>query len=391
MAYSLLFIDAIDHTTRWSDDNVGRNASIQARQAVVSAMRTLNRQRDWPFYHRAHRIHMPAPFETGTITYTHTGGSSERLLEFTETLSATVLAWIPNATLRVSDVNHYLEKMVVGSSTDAILDEFMNPAANIAALTAFNLFQSRFTLPEDFKSLDGLYHEGSYYEIAFVKASEWLQWERFTHGAGYPEVYTIMNDRTKRYRKAIAFHPYSDAARTLDTMMTFRPRELKTTGYGENDSKGTVTTDGTTTIEGTGTNFTAGMVGAYIRGSGSSTTPSDILGDNPYEFETKIVSVTDADTIIVADSIAALANVAYVISDPVDISEGMTEAFLRCCEWQMARLKNKKPAIQGESRQAYREALIDAAEEDAGPTTPRRFGENTVRRRLADYPIGPDD
>ena len=352
MAYGLTVRDTIDHLRDWSGGNAGTNSEANIRRAIQLGMLDLSEPRSWVSFSKLHRVFLQAPYSTGTITYDHTGGSSERLLTlasgtFPADMITDATGWDVVVGNVVSRVSKYL------STTTVQLDSTLNFGADIAAGTSYQVLKSRYLLPADFRCLDDGVAENLWY-ARYVQPYEWLFQHNVVSSAGPPSVWTITGDDLNRYRMMMLVSPAPAEAETLDMWYQRKPRDLIFSGYNAREYAGTVSVS-STTVTGTGTSFSSGMVGSIIRfGTTNSQVPDGRLGVNPYSSE-RIITAYTSTTSITIDSApdVAVSGMKYVVSDPIDIDPSMEAAFMRGCEYQLAVIKKASSAEQDRTLSAY--------------------------------------
>jgi hypothetical protein len=178
--------------------------------------------------------------------------------------------------------------------------------------------------------------------------------------------------------------PYE--SKSIDYIYKRRPRPLRI--YKETTGK-VATTASSNVITGTGTNFTADMVGSVIRIANTGLVlPTSDVGKSPVAFEGLVTSWTSATSITTDDAPSqTLSGLAYVLSDRVDIEEGaMLNAYFRCVEKHLSinRTLMDKPS----AAKAYEAELNRAKAADSRSFQGRAVGiRQPLRRRLRDYPI----
>tara|TARA_R110000803_G_scaffold205530_4_gene272294 strand:+ start:15511 stop:16665 length:1155 start_codon:yes stop_codon:yes gene_type:complete len=378
MSYSLTFRDAIDHLKSWA--NVQSASEISIRTAVASAYREVTQYRSWDYLNEHHRIPLVANYSTGTITYDHTGGSNEREV----TLTGVAPTWAATGSIRAGNVTSRIATRE--SSTVLTLDETLNFTKDVAALTTFSIFKYAYTLPADFQSCDVQYLEDAW-QMRHVEPREFLYRLRNDDSTGKPYIWAITGDPRNRFRKILMVYPTVDTAETLDFYYHRRPRELRYSGHENRETVGTVTTSGAT-VTGVSTLMATGMSGSIIRfGDTAGQVPGPLHGPYPYDQEQVLKTFTSTTSFTIESALTTdiSTGVKYVISDPIDIDPAMTEAFLRCCEYQMG--VNRKVKNVSQLKALYDMALSDAAGAANSSKVPRFSGDGgAYGRRIADLP-----
>lgn len=343
-----------------------RNAASDERNqrrvisAVQATYRAIAQARNWKYLYAPYRIQLVAPYSTGTITYDHTGGASERLVTLA---TGSWPTWAAYGTLRVASINH---KVASRTSTSVInLDAVNNPGADIAAGTSYSLYRSEYPLPSDFKALCLPETESSFYGMTYLKPDEWNKLDRQSSSSGTPSFFTILGSGDLYAQKQIALYPYPSAAGTLDFIYQRDARKLVYSGYETNSKVGTVSCSASTTVTGSSTQFAAAMVGSIIRFSSSTTLPDGEGGLNRYQ-EQRVITAVGSTTGLTLDSATTgtYSGVAYTISDPIDLHPTMLDAFRWGFLKELDALNKNGEGYQF-SNARYREALMLAFENDS--------------------------
>jgi hypothetical protein len=358
-ADTVTFEDIVSHLS----DYIGRlnsqgDALRDAKRSVLSAYRELTNDHRWNYLMQQGRIDLVAGQTTGTITYDHTGGSSERLV----TLSgATWPTWAVYGVLLISDVRYPIEERL--SDTTVTLGPELNPGADVASGTSYTVFRDTYTLPPDYVNSGLIIDENRFGRLQYISIDSYQTRWRFTPAtSNVPLFYTITGDPNVYGCMAMRFYSMPNAAETLDFFYERRPRSLKTHAYTTGH---VATTADSTTITGDGTVWNDDHVGAIIRFSADDDDfPTGVEGGNPFLYERTVMSRASATSLTVDLSIpTSNTKLKYSISDPIDIEYGaMYTAFLRCCEKQVAtiRMMDNLPRVQ----QAYDMAIMKAKETD---------------------------
>lgn len=326
-----------------------------ARRSVLDAYRDLPNARRWKCFHRRGTLTTVATQATGTILYHHTGGASERLVTLT---GATWPDDVYLYGLLIGDVQYKIEDWK--SSTTLTLTQDSNPGADVAS-TSYTLFKSAYALPTTYRRGSALVELDSAYWPRYVGPDQLLHSMVDTTTPSEPDFYTIRGGGEHYGGLVVEFAPPPSSARTYDFMYEARPRQLRVERY----STGTVAVSGTA-VTGTGTLFEQSMVGSQIRfpyGEKANELPTGLEGDNPYETQRTIMSVTSATAATLDVTPGTVSSTKYTISDPVDIEQdAMLTAFKRLCETNYARYTSKED--RHERSAVYQQALRTAAEAD---------------------------
>lgn len=332
--------DAVEHLLDSFDIDITGRYERVARRAVQNAYTELINRANWEYFVRRLTLRTAAQQTTGTIVYDHTGGSSERLVTLT---GATWPADVIDYRIIINGVSYPVASRVSG--TAITLTEAMNPGADVAS-TTYTLYKASYLLPADFRELISLWDLETRKPVGIIlNATQHAQSAAWFDRPSLPLWAAIRNDASFYNRFSLVFSPPPDMERTYDLLYKAAARALQTAKY----ATGTVTTNGTTTVSGSGTAFTDRMVGCIIRFSSSTTVePTGIAGgiagdDNPAAYERSITAVGSGTSLTVDGAVPTLSGVKYTISDPLDIDQGtMLTALLRMAEADAARQLNRR-------------------------------------------------
>lgn len=347
------FQDAIDLLVDFTGSNQGANTARDMRKAVLEAYDELASKKDWRHFVQPRRIATVAP-ETGTLSYSLSGNL------FTID-SGTFPSWAAGASLVVGDVRYRIQTR--NSSTTLTPTSDGAPVADIATGTSFTIMQDVVTLPANWKAMQAPRGEGgSAFWTSYVSPDRWFQISRSTTTTGQMVAWTIMADPINYGRQAIHFWPAPDDAKTIDYVGLFYPRSLRYSGYRSSERSGTISISGNT-VTGTGTAFTADMVGSLLRVSEDGTNyPEGVGGTYPYQYQRIITAYSSATSATISGSSLSVSSRKYVVTDPLDIGRWMVNALWRGCERKIAYKKGS--SAQAMAEQAYATALMDAMNDD---------------------------
>ncbi len=378
------YSDLIAHILDYLGSNATQEAARDARRAALDAYRELSHAHRWMYYQARGRVQTVAHYNTGTIAYDHTGGSSERLLTLTDGVWPT---WAAQGVLLVNDVAYQVAERQ--SDTLATLDIDSNPGQDVAADTAYYIYQDTYVLPHDFLEMEQLFEAQNSFWLEYADPGTWLAMQKNRHGPANPRLYCVRGAPDYYGCLALSLWPAPDNIYALDFVYHRRPRSLRF----DQVSTGLVTAaSASTTVTGDGTAWTSSLAGSVLRFSATKQDlPTGPAGANPAATERIVVSVESATSLTVDSALTdTFTGVKYLISDPVDIEEGaMFTALLRCCEAQVTigRIMKNLPAAQA----MYREALILAREADSRSFARRNPGGSRLGyRRMVDMPRGAD-
>lgn len=358
------FQDLVDHVidvvaARQADDRTYR----RARSACLAAYRDLQNAHDWRYQARRINLQTVASYGTGTIVYDHTGGTNELEVTLSDGIWP---SWADFGRIIIDGVTYSVDSRK--SDTVVTLKSSSNPGADVAAGTSFTIYRGVYPLPVNFRRLHRLYDIEQDREIPIIDPDQHHRMNvSYYQTPGVPQYATIVNDGEYLGALSLSFLPPPSTIRQYEMRCELEPRAMDIYKY----ATGTVTTDASTTVEGSGTAFTSAMEGSVLRLSSSVTVePTSVVGnlaaaDNLFAAQRIIMEVTDANTIVVDSAIATLSGVKFTISDPVDIHENsMFTALLRWAEWEFAAQTNRDPKDVDMREQRKNRALTMAMEAD---------------------------
>lgn len=335
----LVFTDVIDHLVDYMNAAGDEKNLRTARRCAIEAYDELVLGGDWSYFWKPYYLSLEAKYSTGTITYTHSGGTYPRQL----TLASGT--WPTNAvyyTIRISSVDYAVEDRK--SDTVLTLDANRNPGANVAAGTSYVAYRSGYTLPGDYRGMCFPSTPDDWYSC-YVHPSEWHAEERLNTSSGDPTMWTVLGDENLVGSQAVHVWPYPSTAKSYAMLYQRFGRKLLYTGYeADAYSSASQLVSGTAAsrdLTGSGTAFAADMIGCVIRFGTSANVPDGDGGLKQYKEQKVIVARTDATTGTL-DSVLTntFTNVKFRISSLVDLRPTMIPAFLRGAELQCAIVKN---------------------------------------------------
>jgi hypothetical protein len=228
------------------------------------------------------------------------------------------------------------------------------------------LFRNHYPLPLDFRRGDRLIDQVSGRELCTVSPSALTAQQLHQRGTSTPYIAAVVEDED--HIGGVLLHINAPASASQYSFLYERqPRPMNTEKY----DTGTLTIDeDNAEVTGVGTAFTRLMIGSVLRVSANDQPPTSKIGsltdgsDNPAAYTRMIMNVTDATTLAVDETLGEDASGrAYTISDPIDVHvQSMLDAFLKCAEWDYARLLGRKDA---QSRMADFFAQLDIARDAA--------------------------
>ena len=333
--------DLIDHLVNYSG-GVGHAATLpRIKFAVQQAYRNLVNYHEWKYLYRNLVILTNAPYDTGTVAYDHTGGTYERQLTLT---TGTWPTWAEQGHVRIDGEFYEVESRK--SSSVVTLRENSNPGQDVASGETYTLYQSRYTLPADFRKTYSGVLQSQAGPLRYVPPDQWHFDERYFHSQGTVQTWTVMGSPNDPGRMSLYFAPYPGTATTIAFLYQRLSRPMKYDGTGSAESTGTISWSASgTAITGSGTSFTSAQIGSVIRAGSASVAPDGIEGANPYSEQGIILSVASGTSATLQSaSTAAVSGVKFTISDPVDIPQHMLDALFRGCELQLGVGGRNSPA-----------------------------------------------
>jgi nitrate reductase alpha subunit len=85
------------------------------------------------------------------------------------------------------------------------------------------------------------------------------------------------------------------------------------------------------------------MAGSILRVGDTTNVPGPIESLAPWVSESKITAVGSATGLTTADSGTVASSTKYLITDPIDVAPHMQQAMDSCCDYWLARIRDKSP------------------------------------------------
>lgn len=355
----ITYRDMQDHLIEYLGGDTDLSARTSIRRAIQEAYRCLANKHNWSYLYAKGRVNVSAAYSTGTVAYDHTGGASERMLTLTD---GTWPTWAAFGAVIINDVVY--EVATRESNSVITLSRTSNPGEDIAAGETYTIYRDTYPMPTDFRKSDLMHLVSDGGEIDYVSAADWLNTiGGMTRNPSTPTRYCFRGDPNYMGQMAISLDPPPDEALSIDFIYQRAPRAL--TLVEAKDGTASVTEDDAT-VTGSGTAFTSSMVGSVIRFYSTGVSdPTGVVGQYPAVMERVVMSVTSATSLEMDEAAdQSLADVKYVISDPVDIDQQvMATFFFREAEMQLRIAKRLKDA--GNESGAYQMAMLEALEADS--------------------------
>jgi len=356
----LLYTDALDHLVYATYGGAQDREQYDIRQAVQNAYREVSQVNDWTYFYTHGRVTTAAP-HTNTV-----GSYTSPTITLGTALSAAQQAAI---TLFRAKIGTAVYPIVSSSGVSSVTLDSTYAPASLTADTAITFFRSEYQLPVDFRAADYPMGEGVANYADYISPQDWLRQERIGQSSGNATRWTIMADLDRPGCYVMVFDPYPSSATTVDFTYIRTARPIILRGDETNSISGTIgsaaTTVTCTTATFTGSSLASPsqnpeMVGAFIRYGDATNTPTGLAGKFPYYGQRKIRTVTSTTVLetTTAFDTAAPSLSKYLISDPIDLPPIAHGAFLRCCELELNRSRNKDvDKATGAYIQALREAF----------------------------------
>lgn len=312
-----------------------------ALRGVLKAHKMLPTLHSWNYYLRPLVINTVAAYSTGTIAFDFTGGIYERLITLS---SGTFPTWAGFGVIRIADVDYPVQQRI--DATRITLDSRRCPAGDLASGTAYLIYRDRYALPLDFRRHERIFEAGTNREICIVDPGSAAAHTLRSGGTSSPAVACIVEDENFQGGLALQVSPAVNAATSLEFLYERKMRPLLTEKY----DTGTVSiTEDSATITGSGTAWTERMIGTLIRISPNTDPPTPVAGSivstepNVAAYTRMVLGVTSATTILVDETLGETASGrAYTLSDPIDVTDLMIDAFLRMAELEYAKLSGRE-------------------------------------------------
>lgn len=319
------FSDAVLHMQDYMGDfNEGRSERY-AKRAATDALRELSNIHPWTYYKAVVPVTTVASYSTGTVAFDYTGGTYERQLTLTDGIFP---LWIEDGCVIINTIPYEVDQRV--SDTVVTLTRASNPGADVSS-TTYVAYRDTYPLPVDFVSVDRALNLLRTFEMTYVTPKDWLSSQRWMRTPTNIWYYTILGDQNYQGGMAMKFAGAPSSVEVINILYRRRPRPLRYHEY----KAGTVSVSAeSATITGTGTVFSAFMIGSVIRLYDGTDYPTNEEGDTPAYVE-RIITDVSSGTVLTVDAEVpnAYTNVKYIITDPIDIDkQTMLGAYKRTCE-----------------------------------------------------------
>ena len=327
----LTYYDLVEHLITASFGGPQDAEQKDIRSSIHRAVHEVAYIRDWRWYHTHGRIIFNDSW-SGSVTFDRPSRT------FLRQSGDPFPAYAANGRLRVSEVVSRIATRVNDNTLTA--DSVISHPESITSPATAIIYRSFYPLPNDFRSIDSPIDQNFWTHFVFVEPDLAMKMELSQDRQGPPHAWTVRKDPDGN-RWAIQVIGYPVEVETLDFTYRRVPRTLRLSGHETSSRQGTVSCSGTT-VTGSGTAFTQGMVGSIIRFGTVPDLPDSLGSMTPYQFEAKIVSVASSTSCEIDTSYTA-SGVKYFVTDPVDCSPSMENCIYAAAEYWLARTRGNKP------------------------------------------------
>jgi hypothetical protein len=332
-------------------------AQESVRMCCESALRVLCEAWDWNAMKKSIRV-LLQPTVTG-VNFTYAGTAGESTDYGVTTVDREIIsdtAWpgyespvtttLDQAGISVLDgtlrLGNYSLNCIINSVTNAThaqLDSQFHPSADYTTAQAYMLGFPKYPLPPEFAAGIVAAERNAFFIGTYVTPQQWFLLDKYRTFTGIVRHFTFMPDPNRYGQQALYVHPCPQTATEYDLQIKAWRRPMRLSGKEEWNYQGTITTNSTTAVTGSGTAFDQRMVGAVLRVAGSGTKrPTGTAGANPYLFQQTIASVTDTTHLtLTAAAPYSLSGVGYSVSDPCDVPQSLWECYKAACEVELSR------------------------------------------------------
>jgi hypothetical protein len=297
------------------------------RTAIHRAYDELTTIRDWAYYHVHGRVITDAPYSTGTVT---SSGSTVTLA------GGTWPTWAAaGGFLKIGEQICRVASRTSGSVV--VLDVALGLKDDITAPSSYTLYRTLYPLPSDFRNMDEPSDEYNWWSGLYVTPDQAMKLERVSNTSGSPLHWTIIKDPASS-GWAIKLIGYPADRETIDFTYRRTARPIRYSGHEPAMRVGTISRS-SQTVTGSGTAFSAGMVGSILRVGDTTNIPGPIESLTPWVSEGKITAVGSATGLTTEDSGTIASTTKYLITDPIDVAPHMSGAMDSACDYWLARIR----------------------------------------------------
>ena len=324
----LTYFDVVEHLITSSFGGPQDAEQRDIRTAVQRSYSEVTQIRDWAYYHVHGRLITSPPQGAGTV---QVSGSAVTLT------GSTWPAWALRSHIRIGDTIGRIG--AVSSSTVATLD--IGFKDNHPAGTPYTLYRVTYPLPGDFRNLDEPSDEYNWWSGLYITPDVAMKLERVANSSGAPYHWTVIKDPDSD-GWAIKLLGYPTEAETIDFIYRRTARAIRYSGHESSVRAGTIARS-TSSVTGTGTQFSPGMVGSVLRVGDTANIPGPISSITPWYSETKITDVASSTALTTEASGTIAGSTKYLITDPIDVPPHMHNVIYSAGEYWLSRIRNQKP------------------------------------------------
>lgn len=313
------------------------SAVIDARRAIMEALKEMWGRHDWPYYMGQQPIRLVAPYSTGTVTYEY----ATRQVTLT---GGTWPDWAVYGALVIGTRRARVAKRI--SDTIIQLEDGTKFTADIATST-YSLYRAEYPLPSNIRKVSYVsLEDNSTVVLKYIPPQEFYMYSPTVSGS-IPRYYTIQKDRS-RNEVVMSFYPYPVSEQFVRYNFVRMPEEIEVWS----ETSGKISTVSTTDdVTGNGTAFEDRHEGCLIRiGRNANDVPTALHDMYPFSEEHIVNAVSGATALELFESANnTWTNVKYEISSLLDFDEDvMTSLFNLQCYYELGkhrRLQDKDQIV----------------------------------------------
>lgn len=340
------------------------------RMACRDAYRDIPKFHTWKYLRRDFTFLTNEPYDTGTIAFDFTGGTYERQITLT---TGTWPTWAASGVIRIDDTNYPVATRE--SNSVITLGADSNPGADVAASTAYQLFQQDYLIPRNAGTIWRVTSASGPRELLPIDPSAQPATAAGIATPGLSQWYSALGTAGIRNlgRRAMRLFPPPNDAKVVAMSYDAYPRPwVMSTPY----TLGTVAiSSGGTTLTLTSGTWPTGIEGCLVRLSADSAIqalPTGPDGDFPAAFASVVRSRT-SDTVVELWTAAdkAYSGVTFTLDDPLEIETSAMWPWLKAeaCARYLETSGASGESV-GKARFEARERLAYAREADRTTTEP---------------------
>ncbi|QDP56186.1 MAG: hypothetical protein Unbinned1524contig1001_57 [Prokaryotic dsDNA virus sp.] len=329
--------DMLSYLTSLLDGGARTKDLRMHKEVIQGAYRDIAMGNEWQYYMTEGRVNLDASYSTGTVAY----NTSTNELTLT---GGTWPTWAKYGRIEIGDDLYDVSKRV---STTVLNLGTLKPTETISGGTKYTIHRSIYPLPSDMQRIYEVGIEKNNWVTYYISPTEWQKRERYFSGTGQTWAWTIMKDPHDKGVWALYVDPNPSTAEPLMFMYRRKPRVLRWSGT---EAKArTCTANGSTSADPAITSVAdssgavtmpSSMVGSIVRLAADSALPTGFSGSNPFNEQHEITAVGSGTISILGTLSQAYSGAKLLISDPIDMSDNMLEAFKAQMEYRLARFSN---------------------------------------------------